>query len=180
MTPEKVIEVQKYGREPISLHTPLGGDGDSEFGDLIEDSEAIQPGEAVSFTLLQEQLHSVLDTLSEPERPGGLRYGSSYQRQPKTLDEIDNIYGVTQEGTRQMKSKTMSNCATRPDPTSCGTTSTDPTDGRQPPDVTSGPRPARGRTECPQLDGQHRDRHRAENPRNWAAPRAPSGFHHAP
>ena len=60
MTPEKVIEVQKYGREPISLHTPLGEDGDSEFGDLIEDSEAIQPGEAVSFTLLQEQLHSVL------------------------------------------------------------------------------------------------------------------------
>ncbi|HXM71379.1 MAG TPA: RNA polymerase sigma factor, partial [Thermoanaerobaculia bacterium] len=65
MTPEKVVEVQKYGREPISLHTPLGEDGDSEFGDLIEDSEAIQPGEAVSFTLLQEQLHSVLDTLSE-------------------------------------------------------------------------------------------------------------------
>ena len=67
MTPEKVVEVQKYGREPISLHTPLGEDGDSEFGDLIEDSEAIQPGEAVSFTLLQEQLHSVLDTLSERE-----------------------------------------------------------------------------------------------------------------
>ena len=67
MTPEKVIEVQKYGREPISLHTPLGEDGDSEFGDLIEDSEAIQPGEAVSFTLLQEQLHSVLGTLSERE-----------------------------------------------------------------------------------------------------------------
>ena len=65
MTPEKVVEVQKYGREPISLHTPLGEDGDSEFGDLIEDSEAIQPGEAVSFTLLQEQLHSVLGTLSE-------------------------------------------------------------------------------------------------------------------
>ena len=67
MTPEKVIEVQKYGREPISLHTPLGEDGDSEFGDLIEDSEAIQPGETVSFSLLQEQLHSVLGTLSERE-----------------------------------------------------------------------------------------------------------------
>ena len=64
MTPEKVIEVQKYGREPISLHTPLGEDGDSEFGDLIEDSEAVVPADAVSFTLLQEQLHSVLDTLS--------------------------------------------------------------------------------------------------------------------
>ena len=67
MTPEKVIEVQKYGREPISLHTPLGEDGDSEFGDLIEDSEAVVPADAVSFTLLQEQLHSVLDTLSERE-----------------------------------------------------------------------------------------------------------------
>jgi len=65
MTPEKVIEVQKYGREPISLHTPLGEDGDSEFGDLIEDSEAVVPADAVSFALLQEQLHSVLDTLSE-------------------------------------------------------------------------------------------------------------------
>ena len=72
MTPEKVIEVQKYGREPISLHTPLGEDGDSEFGDLIQDSEAIQPGEAVSFTLLQEQLHSVLDTLSEREGRRGV------------------------------------------------------------------------------------------------------------
>ena len=67
MTPEKVVEVQKYGREPISLHTPLGEDGDSEFGDLIEDSEAIVPADAVSFTLLQEQLHAVLDTLSERE-----------------------------------------------------------------------------------------------------------------
>ena len=67
ITPEKVIEVQKYGREPISLHTPLGEDGDSELGDLIEDSEAIQPADAVSFTLLQEQLHTVLGTLSERE-----------------------------------------------------------------------------------------------------------------
>src|SRR4029079_1566623 len=67
MTPEKVVEVQKYGREPISLHTPLGEDGDSEVGDLIEDSEAVVPADAVSFTLLQEQLHQVLDTLSERE-----------------------------------------------------------------------------------------------------------------
>ncbi|MFC2608938.1 MAG: RNA polymerase sigma factor, partial [Peptidiphaga gingivicola] len=67
MTEEKVIEVQKYGREPISLHTPLGEDGDSEFGDLIEDSEAVVPADAVGFTLLQEQLRQVLDTLSERE-----------------------------------------------------------------------------------------------------------------
>ena len=82
MTPEKVVEVQKYGREPISLHTPLGEDGDSEFGDLIEDSEAIQPGEAVSFTLLQEQLHSVLDTLSEREAGVvSMRFGLTDGRQ---------------------------------------------------------------------------------------------------
>ena len=108
MTPEKVIEVQKYGREPISLHTPLGEDGDSEFGDLIEDSEAIQPGEAVSFTLLQEQLHSVLDTLSEREAGVvSMRFGLT-DGQPMTLDEIGKVYGVTRERIRQIEFKTMS------------------------------------------------------------------------
>ena len=108
MTPEKVVEVQKYGREPISLHTPLGEDGDSEFGDLIEDSEAIQPGEAVSFTLLQEQLHSVLGTLSEREAGVvSMRFGLT-DGQPKTLDEIGKVYGVTRERIRQIESKTMS------------------------------------------------------------------------
>ena len=108
MTPEKVIEARKYGREPISLHTPLGEDGDSEFGDLIEDSEAIQPGEAVSFTLLQEQLHSVLGTLSEREAGViSMRFGLT-NGQPKTLDEIGKVYGVTRERIRQIESKTMS------------------------------------------------------------------------
>ena len=108
MTPEKVIEVQKYGREPISLHTPLGEDGDSEFGDLIEDSEAIQPGEAVSFTLLQEQLRSVLGTLSEREAGVvSMRFGLT-DGQPKTLDEIGKVYGVTRERIRQIESKAMS------------------------------------------------------------------------
>ena len=108
MTPEKVIEVQKYGREPISLHTPLGEDGDSEFGDLIEDSEAVVPADAVSFTLLQEQLHSVLDTLSEREAGVvAMRFGMT-DGQPKTLDEIGKVYGVTRERIRQIESKTMS------------------------------------------------------------------------
>lgn len=108
MTEEKVVEVQKYGREPISLHTPLGEDGDSEFGDLIEDSEAVVPADAVGFTLLQEQLHQVLDTLSEREAGViSMRFGLT-DGQPKTLDEIGKVYGVTRERIRQIESKTMS------------------------------------------------------------------------
>ena len=108
MTEEKVIEVQKYGREPISLHTPLGEDGDSEFGDLIEDSEAVVPADAVGFTLLQEQLRQVLDTLSEREAGVvAMRFGLT-DGQTKTLDEIGKVYGVTRERIRQIESKTMS------------------------------------------------------------------------
>src|SRR5690606_31513188 len=91
-----------------SLHTPLGEDGDSEFGDLIEDSEAVVPADAVSFTLLQEQLHSVLDTLSEREAGVvSMRFGLT-DGQPKTLDEIGKVYGVTRERIRQIESQTMS------------------------------------------------------------------------
>ncbi len=108
MTPEKVVEVQKYGREPISLHTPLGEDGDSEFGDLIEDSEAVVPADAVGFTLLQEELAKVMDTLSEREAGVvGMRFGLT-DGQPKTLDEIGRVFGVTRERIRQIESKTMS------------------------------------------------------------------------
>ena len=108
MTEEKVIEVQKYGREPISLHTPLGEDGDSEFGDLIEDSEAVVPADTVGFTLLQEQLRQVLDTLSEREAGVvAMRFGLT-DGQTKTLDEIGKVYGVTRERIRQIESKTMS------------------------------------------------------------------------
>jgi RNA polymerase primary sigma factor len=103
----ELSEMQKYGREPISLNTPLGEDGDSEFGDLIEDSEAVQPGEAVSFTMLQEQLHSVLGTLSEREAGVvSLRFGLA-DGQPRTFDEIGKVYGVTRERIRQIESKTM-------------------------------------------------------------------------
>jgi RNA polymerase primary sigma factor len=106
--PEKLVEMLKYGQEPISLHLPLGEDGDSEFGDLIEDSEAIQPAEAVGFTLLQEQLHSVLGTLSEREAGVvSMRFGLT-DGQPKTLDEIGKVYGVTRERIRQIESGIMS------------------------------------------------------------------------
>jgi RNA polymerase primary sigma factor len=108
MTPEKVVEVQKYGREPISLHTPLGEDGDSEFGDLIEDSEAVVPADAVSFTLLQEQLHDVLDTLSEREAGVvSMRFGRP-DGPTKTPYKTGKVYGVTRERIRQIESKTMS------------------------------------------------------------------------
>jgi RNA polymerase primary sigma factor len=108
MTPEKVVEVQKYGREPISLHTPLGEEGDSEFGDLIEDSEAVKPEESVTFTILQEQLMQVLGGLTNREADViKARYGLT-DGQPKTLDEIGKVYGVTRERIRQIESKTMS------------------------------------------------------------------------
>jgi RNA polymerase primary sigma factor len=107
MTLARLIEVQRHAREPISLHIPLGEDGDSELGDLIEDSEAIEPGEAVSFTLLQEQVRSVLGTLSEREAGVvSMRFGLT-DGQPKTLDEIGKVYGVTRERIRQIESKTM-------------------------------------------------------------------------
>ncbi|NUS09280.1 MAG: RNA polymerase sigma factor [Nonomuraea sp.] len=105
---ERVAEVQSYGREPISLSTPLGEEGDSEFGDLIEDTEAVSPADAVSFTLLQQQLHSLLDQLSE--REAGvitMRYGLA-DGKPRTLDEIGRVYGVTRERIRQIEAKTMS------------------------------------------------------------------------
>jgi RNA polymerase primary sigma factor len=108
MTMQKVIEVQKYGREPISLNSPLGEDGENELADLIEDSEAIDPGEAVSFILLQDQLHSVLGTLSE--REAGvvtMRFGLA-DGQPRTLEEISKVYGVTRERIRQIEMHTLS------------------------------------------------------------------------
>jgi RNA polymerase primary sigma factor len=108
MTPQKLIELQRCGREPISLHTPLGEAGEGELGDLIEDSEATEPGEAVSLTLLQEQVHAILGTLSEREAGVvSLRFGLADGR-PRTLDEIGKVYGVTRERIRQIESKTLS------------------------------------------------------------------------
>jgi RNA polymerase primary sigma factor len=108
MTPEKVLEIQQYAREPISLDQTIGDEGDSQLGDFIEDSEAVVAVDAVSFTLLQDQLQSVLQTLSE--REAGvvrLRFGLT-DGQPRTLDEIGQVYGVTRERIRQIESKTMS------------------------------------------------------------------------
>jgi RNA polymerase primary sigma factor len=108
MTPEKVVEVQKYGREPISLSTPLGEDGDSEFGDLIEDTEAVVPADAVGFTMLQRELERILDSL-HPREAGVIRsrfgLGDGVQ---KTLDQIGEEFGVTRERIRQIEQKTMS------------------------------------------------------------------------
>jgi RNA polymerase primary sigma factor len=108
ISPEKLNELQGYGREPISLHAPLGQNGDGEVGDLIEDSEALEPGDVVSFTLLQEQLQAILGTLSEREAGVvSLRFGLD-DGQPRTLDEIGKVYGVTRERIRQIESKTLS------------------------------------------------------------------------
>jgi RNA polymerase primary sigma factor len=108
MTPEKVVEVQKYGREPISLSTPLGEDGDSEFGDLIEDTEAVVPADAVGYSMLQRELERILDSL-HPREAGVIRsrfgLGDGVQ---KTLDQIGEEFGVTRERIRQIEAKTMS------------------------------------------------------------------------
>jgi len=108
MTPEKVVEVQKYGREPISLSTPLGEDGDSEFGDLIEDTEAIQPADAVAFQIMQTEIERLLDTLTDREAAViRSRYGIG-DGVMKTLDQIGEEHGVTRERIRQIEAKTMS------------------------------------------------------------------------
>jgi RNA polymerase primary sigma factor len=108
MTPEKVVEVQKYGREPISLSTPLGEDGDSEFGDLIEDTEAVSPLEAVTAAARKRELERILSTMSERE---ALilrhRYGL-IDGIPKTLDQIGEEIGVTRERIRQIENKAIS------------------------------------------------------------------------
>src|SRR5947208_13237072 len=108
ITPERVLELQRYAREPISLDQTIGEEGESRLGEFIEDSEAVVAVDAVSFTLLQDQLQSVLATLSE--REAGvvrLRFGLT-DGQPRTLDEIGQVYGVTRERIRQIESKTMS------------------------------------------------------------------------
>jgi len=108
MTPEKVVEVQKYGREPISLSTPLGEDGDSEFGDLIEDTEAVQPADAVAFRIMQREIERLLDTLTPREAAViRSRYGIG-DGVMKTLDQIGEEHGVTRERIRQIEAKTMS------------------------------------------------------------------------
>ncbi|WP_370625025.1 RNA polymerase sigma factor [Corynebacterium sp. TAE3-ERU12] len=108
ITEEKVLEIQQYAREPISLDQTIGDEGDSQLGDFIEDSEAVIAVDAVSFTLLQDQLQDVLKTLS-PREAGvvELRFGLT-DGMPRTLDEIGQVYGVTRERIRQIESKTMS------------------------------------------------------------------------
>jgi RNA polymerase primary sigma factor len=107
ITPEKVLEIQHYAREPISLDQTIGDEGDSQLGDFIEDPEAVVAIDAVSFRLLQDQLQSVLATLSE--REAGiirLRFGLS-DGQPRTLNQVGEVYGVTRERIRQIETKTM-------------------------------------------------------------------------
>ncbi|MDQ2882262.1 MAG: RNA polymerase sigma factor [Actinomycetota bacterium] len=107
ITPEKVLELQRYAREPISLDQTAGENGDSTFGDFMEDSQAVVAVDAVSSTLLRDDLRSVLATL--PERQADVirrRFGLT-DGQPRTLDQIAQVYGVTRERVRQIEAKTM-------------------------------------------------------------------------
>ncbi len=107
MTVEKVNEIQRHGRDPISLDTSLGEDGDTSFGDLIEDSGAVVPAEAAEAVFLREQLHAVLDTLTEREAGiMALRYGLSNGK-PATLAETGQAYGLSRERVRQIEAESM-------------------------------------------------------------------------
>jgi RNA polymerase primary sigma factor len=108
MTPDKVVEIQGYAREPVSLEQNVGDEGDSQLGDFIEDADAPIAAEVVSFGLLQRELDSVLKTLPEREAAVvALRFGLT-DGQPRTLDEIGREFGLTRERIRQIEAKTLS------------------------------------------------------------------------
>ena len=108
LPPERVREIQKLSQEPVSLETPIGEEDDSNLGDFIEDSDAVVPIDAASFILLQEQLDSILHTLSEREKKViQLRFGLT-DGHPRTLEEVGKEFGVTRERIRQIESKTLS------------------------------------------------------------------------
>jgi RNA polymerase primary sigma factor len=108
LTPDKVREILKVSQEPVSLETPIGEEEDSHLGDFIEDSDAVVPVDAASFILLQEQLDSVLHTLSDREKKViQLRFGLT-DGHPRTLEEVGREFGVTRERIRQIESKTLS------------------------------------------------------------------------
>jgi RNA polymerase primary sigma factor len=107
MTAERVREILKISQEPVSLETPIGEEEDSQLGDFIEDGEAVVPPDAASFSMLQEQLAKVLDSLSERERKViELRFGLE-DGHPRTLEEVGREFGVTRERIRQIESKTL-------------------------------------------------------------------------
>ncbi len=107
LTAERVREIQKISQEPVSLETPIGEEEDSQLGDFIEDDAAIAPPDAASFSMLQEQLNGVLDTLAERERKViSLRFGLE-DGHPRTLEEVGREFGVTRERIRQIESKTL-------------------------------------------------------------------------
>ena len=107
MSADRVREIQKISQEPVSLETPIGEEEDSQLGDFIEDSQAIVPPDAASFSMLQEQLTQVLDSLADRERKViELRFGLA-DGHPRTLEEVGREFGVTRERIRQIESKTL-------------------------------------------------------------------------
>ncbi|NMF55742.1 RNA polymerase sigma factor RpoD [Collinsella sp. KGMB02528] len=107
MSADRVREIQKISQEPVSLETPIGEEEDSQLGDFIEDSQAVVPPDAASFSMLQEQLTQVLDSLADRERKViELRFGL-VDGHPRTLEEVGREFGVTRERIRQIESKTL-------------------------------------------------------------------------
>jgi RNA polymerase primary sigma factor len=108
LTVDRVLEIQSYAREPVSLQSVIGDEADSSLGDFIEDADAPVAVDVVSYSLMQDQLHQLLRTLSEREAAVvKMRFGLT-DGEPKTLDEIGREFGLTRERIRQIESKTLS------------------------------------------------------------------------
>ena len=104
---EKVRGILKIAQEPISLQTPIGDDGDTHFGDFIEDKRAVSPANATAYAMLKEQMESVLDSLTDREAQVlRLRFGIG-DGYPRTLEEVGSLFHVTRERVRQIEAKAL-------------------------------------------------------------------------
>jgi RNA polymerase primary sigma factor len=104
---DKVRGILKIAQEPISLQTPIGEDGDTHFGDFIEDKRAVSPANATAYSMLKEQIEDVLTSLSEREQQVLLLRFGLHDGCPRTLEEVGQMFNVTRERVRQIEAKAL-------------------------------------------------------------------------